>query len=298
MNVEVEEHSLCYWPYINDKQKDKMSKKLLVMLLMGSSSMAYAEGSAWILDDGATSLGISVISGSSRDFFIGETSTDLGGDLEGTFIWLDASRGYEDIWAFDIRTGYARTQFETNPEEQSDISDTSLGVTYQFLNEFEQDNGSPTISGRLGYTIGGDYETDLIDAIGDGASGFDVSLLVGKNLAPSFSLSGDLTYRQRDNDVADAVKFLLSGNYAAPLPGLSFQLGYGLVRTDSDIDIGGPGFGVEQFSQTDRDSDWLITSANYGFSNGIGINFSLSTVLDGRNVADTDIATFSLSYSL
>ncbi len=277
---------------------NKMSKKLLVMLLLGGSSVAYAEGSPWLLEDGATSLGISVLSGSSEDFFIGETSTDLGGDLEGTFIWLNASRGYDDVWAFDIRTGYAETQFGDNPDEQSDISDTSLGVSYQFLNEFEQDNGLPTVSGRVGYTIGGDYETDRIEAIGDGASGFDISLLVGKNLAPAFSVSGDLTYRQRDNDVADAVKFLLSGNYAAPLPGLSFQLGYGVIRTDSDIDIGGPGFGAEQFPQTNRDSDWLITSANYGLPNGLGINFSLSTVLDGRNVADTNIATFSLSYSL
>ncbi len=271
---------------------------MLVVLLLSGSTAAYAEGSPWLLEDGVTNFGISLISGSSRDFFIGETSTDLGGDLEGTFVWLNASHGYDDIWAFDFRTGYARSQFEDNPDEQRDISDTSLGVSYQFLNEFEQDNGLPTVSGRLGYTIGGDYETDLIDAIGDGASGFDVSLLVGKNLAPAFSVSGDLTYRQRDSNVADGVKFLLSANYAAPLPGLSFQLGYGLVRTDSDIDIGGPGFGVEQFSQTDRDSDWLITSVNYAFLSGFGVNFSLSTVLDGRNVADTNIGTVSLSYTL
>ena len=275
-----------------------MNKKLLVTLLLGGSSVAYGEGSPWLLEDGATNFGISVISGSSRDFFIGETSTDLGADIDGTFIWLNASHGYDDVWVFDIRTGYARSQFQSNPEEQSDINDTSLGVSYQFLNEFEQDNGLPTISGRLGYTIGGDYVTDQIDAIGDGASGFDVSLLVGKNLAPAFSVSGDLTYRQRDSDVADAVKFLLNGNYAAPLSGLSFQLGYGLIRTDSNIDIGGLGFGVDQFPQTDKDSDWLITSANYGFSNGFGINFSFSTVLDGRNVPDTNFATFSLNYTL
>lgn len=268
------------------------------MLLLGGSSVAYGEGSPWLLEDGATNLGVSVSYSSSEDFFIGEFSTDLGGDVEGIFVWLNASHGYDDVWAFDIRTGYADTQFGDNPDEQSDISDTSLGVSYQFLNEFEQDNGLPTISGRIGYTIGGDYETDLIHAIGDGASGFDVSLLVGKNLAPAFSLSGDLTYRQRDSDVADAVKFLLNANYAAPLPGLSFQLGYGVIRTDSDIDIDDLSFGVEQFSQTDRDSDWLISSVNYGLANGLGINFSLSTVLDGRNVSDTNIATFSLSYSL
>ena len=137
-----------------------MNKKLLVTLLLGGSSVAYGEGSPWLLEDGATNFGISVISGSSRDFFIGETSTDLGADIDGTFIWLNASHGYDDVWVFDIRTGYARSQFQSNPEEQSDINDTSLGVSYQFLNEFEQDNGLPTISGRLGYTIGGDYVTD------------------------------------------------------------------------------------------------------------------------------------------
>ena len=51
----------------------KMSKKLLVMLLLGSSSVAYGEGSPWLLEDGATRVSVSLISGSTEDFFIGET---------------------------------------------------------------------------------------------------------------------------------------------------------------------------------------------------------------------------------
>ena len=149
----------------------------------------------------------------------------------------------------------------------------------------------------MGYTFGGDYETDLIDAIGDGGSGFDLSLLLGKSLNEQFAVSGDLTFRQRDNDISDAFKYLISGFYSTPVQGLGFQLALGGLRTDSDIDIAGPGFGVEQFPQTDRDMDIAIAGVNYNFNSGIGLGLSRLMLLDGRNVADTDITTLSLSYS-
>lgn len=274
-----------------------MNRLAILCLLIGTSSTLHAEGSPWLPADQTTRLSLSFTSGSTEDFFIGETSTDLGGALEGTYVWLNASYGYDDVWAFDARTGYANTQFESNPEEQQDIADTSFGISYQFINEFEADNGMPTLAARLGYTIGGDYETDLIDAIGDGASGIDLSLLVGKSITPVFSAFGDITLRQRDGGVADGIKFLAGGYYSSPIPRLGFQLSVAGVRTDSNINIGDPGFGVSQFSQTDRDSDWVIAGVNYGLENGIGLGFSYSSVLSGKNVADSDIATFNLSYS-
>ncbi len=271
-----------------------MNKRILVLLFLINPSLVYAEGSPWLPGDGATSIGASITSGSTEDFFIGETSTNLGADLSGTFVWLNASYGYDDIWAFDASTGYARSEFETNQEEQSDLADTSFGVSYQFINEFEADNGLPTISARLGYTLGGDYETAQIDAIGDGASGFDLSVLLGKSLNADFSIYSDLTYRQRDSGVPDAVKFLLSGSYVSPIPQLGFQLGLAGIRSDSDLDFGG---GVGEFSQVDKDSDWLITGVNYGFDNGVGIGFSYSAILSGKNVPDSDIASFNIGYS-
>jgi len=281
-----------------------MKRLLTVLSLLSISATAYSEGSPWLPADGTSNLSLSYTSGSTEEFFIGEDSIDLDGTLEGTFVWLNASYGYDDIWAFDIRTGYANSEFVLNesefdaiPDEESDISDTSFGVTYQFINEFEADNGLPTIAARLGYTVGGDYETDLLIAIGDGASGLDLSLLVGKSLTPSVSVYGDLTYRQRDSGVADGVKYLVGGYYNSPIPRLGVLLSLAGIRTDSDIDIGGPDFGVDQFPQTDRDSDWAIAGLNYGFTNGFGLGFSYSSLINGRNVADSDIATFTLAYS-
>jgi len=274
-----------------------MKKLTTAAVLLTVSSLVLAEGSPWLPADATTTLSATVTSGSTDRFFIGDTSTSLGGDLEGSFVWLSASYGYDDVLAFDVRTGYAKTGFATNPRDQSDIADTSIGVSYQFINEFEADNGLPTVTVRLGYTIGGSYETNLIDAIGDGASGFDVSLLVGKSLNPRFAMFGDVTLRQRDSGVADGVKLLLTGYYTSPIPALGFQLSVAGIRTDSDVNIGDPGFGVEQFPQTDRDSDWLIGGVNYGFDNGLGIGFSYSSVLSGKNVADSDIGTFSVSYT-
>ena len=274
-----------------------MNRLAILLLVTSASPMALADGSPWLPSDGTTTLSVDLISGSTDEFFIGDDSTDLGGDLEGTFLWFNASYGYDDIWAFDFRTGYAESSFEGNPLDQEDIADTSIGVSYQFINEFEADNGSPTVSVRGGITIGGDYETNIIEAIGDGASGVDLSLLVGKSLTPSIAVFGDLTYRQRNNDVAEGVKYLLTTYYTTPVQGLGLQAAFGGIRTDSDINIGDPGFSVDQFPQTDRDSDWLIFGANYGLQNGIGLGFSYSSVLSGKNVADSDIAAFSVSYS-
>lgn len=274
-----------------------MNKLLTTLLMCSCSTAVLAEGSPWVPSDGEFRVSAELLTGSSDEFFIGNESTNLGGDIDGTFLWFNGAYGYDDRWGFDFRTGYARSQFETNPVEQEDISDTSVGVTYQIINEFAVENGLPTISVRAGYTIGGDYETDVIDAIGDGASGFDLSLLVGKSLTDQFTVAADLTFRQRDDDVADAVKYLLSGFYNTPVPGLGLSLAVGGSRTDSDINFGDPGFSVEQFPQTDRDLDVLIGGANYGFDNGIGVSLSYLALLDGTNVSDTDVTTFSLSYS-
>ena len=277
-------------------------KRLVVLFLIAGTTPALSDGSPWLPADGATSLSAELTMGSTDEFFIGDESMDLNGDIDGTFLWLNAKYGYDDVWAFDFRTGYAQTSFETDlptnfdAPEQEDFADTSFGVSYQFINEFEADNGWPTITARAGFTIGGDYETNLIEAIGDGASGVDLSILAGKSLTPSIAVFGDLTYRQRGSNVADGIKYLLSAYYTTTVPGLGFQAAAAGIRTYSDIDIAGPGFGVEQFPLTDRDSDWLILGVNYGLNNGLGFGLSVASVLSGKNVADSNIGTLSLSY--
>ena len=128
---------------------ETLMKKLLPTILFCTCSTAVlAEGSPWVPSDGEFRVSAELLTGSSDEFFIGDVSTNLGGDIEGTFLWFNGAYGYDDRWAFDIRTGYAQSQFETNPVEQEDISDTSIGVTYQFINEFAVDNELPTISVR------------------------------------------------------------------------------------------------------------------------------------------------------
>jgi len=116
-----------------------MKKLPIIALLFSAPAVVWSDGSPWLPADGRTTIGVNVTSGSTEEFFIGEESVNLGGDLDGTFVWFTASYGYDDIWAFDVRTGYAQTSLETNPSEldREDIADTSFGVSYQFINEFE-----------------------------------------------------------------------------------------------------------------------------------------------------------------
>ena len=138
--------------------KITMKKLPLIVLLASAPTIVWSDGSPWLPADGRTTLGVNVTSGSTDRFVLGEESIDLGTDLNGTFLWFTAAYGYDDVWAFDIRAGYAQSTLDSNPPEldREDFADTSIGVSYQFINEFEADNGLPTISGRIGYTVGGD----------------------------------------------------------------------------------------------------------------------------------------------
>jgi len=274
-----------------------MKRLSTLFLLLSVSATAHSDGSPWLLPDGSYNVNLSVTSGESDDFFIGDTSTDLGGTLEGTFVWLKATYGYDDVWAFDARTGYAESTFENSLADQQDITDTSFGVSYQFINEFEADNGLPTISGRLGYTFGGDYDPNQIEALGDGASGFDVSFLIGKSLSPGWSVFGDLTFRQRDSGVADGIKYIAGASYNPPIPYLGFLLSLAGTRTDSNVNLGEGTFTIDDFSQTDRDSDLIVAGVNLNFPIGIGLGVSYSALIDGTNQSDTDVITFNLGYS-
>jgi len=256
--------------------------------LMSAPATVWAEGSPWLPADGNLTLGVNVTSGTTEDFFVGETSQPLGSDLSGTFVWFTANYGYDDVWAFDFRTGYAEARLDSNPREldQEDIADTSFGVSYQFINEFEADNGLPTISVRGGFTVGGDYNPNLTATLGDGASGFDLSLLVGKSITSSIALFG-----------ADGISYILSAYYTTPVPRLGFQFSAAGIRTDSSLDIGDPGFDFEFFSQTNRDSDFLIVGGNYGITQSIGVGLSYTALINGRNVPDTDVLNASFSYT-
>jgi len=279
----------------------KLIKNAILMIgVVAVSPLAMADGSPWLPADGTTTLGVNLTTGSTSDFFRGDDSIDLFGELEGTYLWFNASYGYDDIWAFDIRTGFASTNFDSdfggdNLDGQDEIADTTIGVSYQFANEFELDNGFPTVAGRIAYTIGGDYDPNVVVAIGDGASGFDLSLLAGKSITSSVAIFGDLTYRQRGDGVADGVKYLLSGYYTSPIRGLGFQLALAGIRTDSDLDIGDDGVIFERLSETNKDSDFLVGGVNYSFNNGIGVGVSYTALINGRNIADTDVVNFSLS---
>lgn len=273
-----------------------MNKLIAPLLLLATTTNVQADGSPWLPPEESISLGLSVTNQVSDRFFIAADSTSLGGDLEGRFVWLDGKYGLTDYWALDARVGYAETTFETNLDSQQDFANTTIGVTYQWLNEYELDDGTPTVATRLALVIAGDYETEIIDAIGDGASGLDLNLLVGRELSSLFSASADLGFRTRNNDVPDSFTYMFALQYSG-LPRVGLQLALAGVRSDGDVDIGDPGFGVDQFPRTDRDSNWVLAGANFSIGNGIGFGLSYASVTSGRNIPDSDIASISVNYA-
>ena len=147
---------------------------------------------------------------------------------------------------------------------------------------------------RVGGIVEGTYEEGLVESPGDGASGVQVDLLLGKTFGTSgFGIAGDVGYRYRTGIVPD--DFLASvGAYQTFLEHLHVSLGVSHERGLSGSDIGDVGFnfpGLKEISTTGE--------AAIGFSHPRGhyVGFSFARTFDGRNTGKKfvygGVATFA-----
>ena len=117
----------------------------------------------------------------------------------------------------------------------SGVTDSNIGVTWRIADELVNPS-MPTVSLRGGAIIAGSYATGAINAIGDGASGLEVSALAGKFLADWLAVSGEVGYRVRDGNVPEDLFVNVSGGVLLDNIGLSVN--YKLVDAQSGLQIG------------------------------------------------------------
>lgn len=216
--------------------------------------------------------------------------------------YISTEYGVTPKLAADLTLGYVRADtgdFAGFGRTSTDgLADTSIGLRYQLLKEDESGNAwTPTVAIRVGAIIEGTYKVDYAAPlnVGDGASGFETSLLFGKQIGDSgFGLFGDIGYRWRSQDVPEDI-FGSAGVFQR-LGGFTLSVAYRHTQGLSGGDIGGPGFGATYGFPQVREISQLV-EGGLGFTDkgGRTYQFTVAQKIAGRNTGEKFVLGFAVT---
>jgi hypothetical protein len=276
-------------------KKSALVSSILISLSLASTAYAAGE-SPWVPAAGSGDVGFSYGAQTADRFFAGDTESPLPDNLDLWTATINFSYGITDQLAFDANVGYASSDFLVNPVLSpqgglSGITDSRFGLRYK---AYEGDVATFTLNGAL--LVKGNYDTGAITAIGDGGSGIELSGILGLQSDSGFFATGELGYRNRNNDVPDEWYANVTGAYAFT-NNFSGLLSYQIVRSNGDLNIGDPTFTPARFPEVDEDYDLLFGGVNLKVSDQWSLGAGYGRKLDGRNTAKSDFWNVSIDYS-
>lgn len=280
-----------------------MNHRPLVTLAVSLAAIAGASAqSVWLPEKGQFVVTPGYAYQFYDEFLVGKTKTKLPADIVQQTGFLSLEYGLTPKFAADAIIGYTRIDFDPPgaPNSSRDgLDDTRLGLRYRFLDE---DLGGrawvPAVGLRIGGIIAGTYDIpQTLPPInpGDGANGFETSLLLGKTFGQTgFGAYVDIGYRVRDQDVPDDV-FGSAGVFQHLGP-VTLSFGYRHIQGLSGGDIGGPGFGTSYgFPQVKEINQLIEGGIAYTDKGGRSYQFTVAQKIDGRNTGDKLVFGASIS---
>ncbi len=270
-------------------------KKIALLASTLTSCLTAGAQSAWLPNPQQLIVTPSISYQTYDEFWAGNTKVSLPDDVDQYFAGIMLEYGITPVLAADLTIGYTRvetTAFGGDGEDDG-LADTTFGLRWKFLDEGQTvSTYTPTLTLRVGGIIEGTYDENFPFSAGDGASGGQVSLLMGKEFGDSgFGIFGDLGYRMRGDDVPDDL-FGSFGVYKN-IDSLTLSLGYRHIQGLSGENIGDPGFTFPEVREIQQNIE-----AGVGFTDRGGRYYQLfySHTLDGKNTGDKDV--FGLSASI
>lgn len=264
------------------------------------STCALAQ-SAWVPERGQWQVNPTYTFQTYDEFWMGDEKSDLPDEINQHVFSVGLEYGITDNVAFDFLTGFAWTDFSPPGEDFDDegLIDSRVGLRYRFLDEFDYDSlFIPTLALRVGGIIEGTYDTGFPYAPGDGASGFETSLLLGKVFGDTgFGVNGEVGYRNRSEGVPEDF-FVSAGVFQTIFDALT--LSFEFVHTDalSGKDIGEPGFSPDEFPKVEEDSEVVQFGLGYTINEMHYVGLFYARTLDGRNTGEKDIVgvTYNITF--
>lgn len=255
--------------------------------------LTHAQNSVWLPAPGSGSVGLSYLSQEADRFYIGGSLMALPfGTIKIKTTTLSGQYAIADGLAVDAKLPFAKRTSGLGSD--SGTGDARVGVTWRFVDEFEK-RGLPSVAIRVGAIIAGNYQTQRPDSIGDGASGVEVSLLVGRYLTPNFGIRGEVGIRDRNRGVPNQT-FVSVGADLRITPSLGGTVGFSSIRNSGNLDIGGPGFTPLRFQQVAEKRNVINAGLSYSVTERISLNGNIGKVTSGRNTSKNDLYSLGVAF--
>lgn len=277
-------------------------QRSLAITILALPCSVNAGNNPWLPEPGTLNTVLSYVFQTADNFYFGNQKTDLPTDLSQHTVSNYLEYGLTDSIALDARLGYASSDFlKTGADGPSPfgasldgLTDTNLGIRWRALDELVGDKA--TVTFRAAGIIEGTYRTGALNAIGDGASGGEFSVLAGRFFENGISLSGEAGYRTRNKPVPDEFFANIRGGYAITSK-LSAGVSYQVAESLGGIDIGSPGFTPARFPAVNEDNQIFGVDLSYRVTPKAFVSVNYGTTLTGRNTSNQNIAGVNLGYS-
>ena len=203
--------------------------------------------------------------------------------------------GISDSLAIDATLGYSKVRVGAADNDKG-VTDSVFGLSWRALDEYERP-GLPTVTLRGAGLFKGDYDGGRLAAIGNDQNGFELSVLVGKEVIRGLALWAELGVQDRSGGVPNA-KFIEIGARYRFAPGWSANIGYSDKKYGGDLDIGGPGFSPARFQEVSAERGVAKLGVGYAFAGNQGVALNLAKTQSGRNtVKDEQIVGLSYTFA-
>ncbi|OUS28902.1 hypothetical protein A9Q99_11030 [Gammaproteobacteria bacterium 45_16_T64] len=271
-----------------------MKRILLGSVALFAAGSALADGSPWLGSPGNATISTTQIFQTADKLYVGDDDMDLPDDLTQTTQWYSVSKVVSDNLSVDAKFGFAESDFVDSAGDTG-TTDSTIGATWRVRDEFLSDSWLPSIAIRGAINVAGNYDEGEVTSIGDGASGAEASIIVGKVFNNVIALSTEIGYRYRDSGV-DNDAFVNVNSYFQLTDGLSVSAGYHIVDAQGDLDLNDSEF-TGDFTELAEDNTLADINVSYEFDNRLSITLTRASVLDGRNTAKSDISALSVGYT-
>ncbi len=276
-----------------------MKTTMTLGLALTLTQACWADGTPWLAEPGNTQLIIAQVQQSADDIYKNRDSKPLQdvtplSELVQDTTWLGVNYALDYDLALDFKTGYARNKEETG------LTDSSVGLSWRLVDEFISYSNVPSTVLRAAVILQGDYQTGSPSALGDGADGLELSLIMGRFITPGLALSSEIGYRKRNSGVADDAFYKLAG-YVLASPQLSLSLGYSHTNALEGINIGDAGFSdgdVTNFHKLEEDVELVDLGFSYNLLPKLNLGFNAARVIAGKNTTQSDVYALTMDYTL
>lgn len=273
---------------------------LAVALLAAATSAPPAHAnSPWLPAAGTHQSAFSIVVQEADELYVGDVEMPLPTTLEQQSYVFDYSYGINDRLALDLRAGWAESDFLVDPGLAPEggldgFTDARVGLRWNWLDGLGDAPFTLTLSAAA--LIEGDYEVGALPAIGDGASGAELSVLSGWAFASGFAWQSEIGYRYRSGEVPNEWFFNRTLSYSFN-DRVAARVGWYGVESRGDLDIGGTGFTPARFPEVEEDYELWLLGASVGLGEDFTLGLDYGRKFDGRNTARSEVLLVNLAYA-